>query len=354
MASHFTEFAMERMGFEKIPNEMELEATFSLVRAYRVEGIALKEIGADSLPDLCHKDQEFTFGFGNSLNEVCQYLSNEDFADNEEEWIKDNNVNPPFLIVNLSLNKFFTCKSGYWKKQKVKDRESIVTWDSFPEARESLKEKESEVIPPLIASLSVRLSFLNQPIQFKPIFSATCGKTKLGEKIYDLRDGISGRAFIPTNVNPDKVKTRIQDSLKLYDQLDSKVIRLFHAALQEDDRLKQFLNFCFVLERYTHEVFKRIKPQIHEMRVPPNIPNRIEALGKKFSFEPQAKCKGLSSQFHWCALLVWEKIDDQDVEDFKSIKDIRDDFAHGKNVTEATLPIDVAERLCLKLLSSHC
>lgn len=80
----FTNEIIEGMSFEKIPNETEFEATFNLIRVYQVEGIRPEEIGANSFADLSQNNSEFSFGFGNSLNEVCQYLCNEDFDDEKE------------------------------------------------------------------------------------------------------------------------------------------------------------------------------------------------------------------------------------------------------------------------------
>lgn len=346
---------IENMGFREISNEMELEATLSLVKVYQVEGITLKKDEANFLADLCHENQEFVFEFRNSLNEVCQYLLNEGFIDDKEKWMKDNDATPPFLIVYISLNKLFTCRSGYLKKEKEGNKEIISIYNCFSEEKRSLQDKKSKVIPQLITSLWVCLSSLSQSIRLRPIFCEVCIKTKLGEPILDLEAGkLLGKGKVSTEVNLVEVKTRIQDSLKLYNtQLDSKVTSFLHAALKENDRLKQFLNFFFVLEIHTHQVFKKIDFQNYVMKVN-NIPDRIQASGKKFFLEQQAESKTLSQRFHWCALLVWEKIDDKDIENFKSIKKVRDQIVHGENVPEATLPIDLAEKLCLKLLSSYC
>lgn len=160
-----------------------------------------------------------------------------------------------------------------------------------------MKLKESEVIPKLIASLSVHLSLSERPIRFRSIFQEIYGKTKLGESIDDVRIEVSGEMSVFKNMNPDEVKTRIQDSLKLYNQLDPKISSFLHAALVENDRFKQFLNFFFVLEIYTNQVFKKIDYKKHVIKVN-NIPNRIKASGENFFLEQQAGSKTLSQRFH--------------------------------------------------------
>jgi hypothetical protein len=357
-----SKYSIEAMDFTKITNGMEIEATFSLVRVYQVKGISLKEFSTNSLANLCYKDQEIAFGLGNSLNEVYNYMCNEKFDEHEEQWMQDNETVPPFLIIQINLNKSYTCKSGYWKKDKVNDEEIVVTYDCFSEAKRQLKDKDEKNVPLLISSLAVHFSSLNQPVRFKPIFREIFGKTSLGNTIVDVRIDMSATISISRSVNPSEIKTKIQDSLKLYSQLDYRIASLFHAALEETNRLKTFLHLFFVLERYTHQVFQEIDFQKCVIKAD-SIPDRVKVSGEKLFLELQVENKTpLELQkastkpllrFQWCALLVWEKISDQDIEDFKSLKKIRDKLSHGENVPEATLPVDLAEKLCLKLLSSH-
>ncbi len=348
MAITITE--IEHMGFEEIPNGMIIEATFSLVKVYQVEGILIKESESKAFADLCHKSNEFSFGFGNSLNEIYQYLFNEDLVEDENRWLEENKAKPPFLILDVSLNKFFTCKSGYWKKDK--DKNVTLTWNCFSEAKESLIMKSSVITPQIISSLSVHLSLLHQPIRFKSILTDICGKTKSGENIRDVFIETSITFFSSKMISLAEIKMKIQDSLNLYSRLDHKVSSFLHLALNENDRLKKFLNFFFVLEIYTHQAFKKIDFRNYVNCVN-QIPDRVMVLGEKFFLERQAESKTLSQRFHWCAILIWDNIDDNDIEIFKSIKKVRDKIAHGEDIPENSLPIDMIEKLCLKILYCH-
>ena len=340
----------EAMGFEQIPEGTEIKATFNLVRAYHIEGIILEESEVNAIENMCHKDKDFVFGFGNDLNKLSQYLFNEDLVD--DDWIKENDATSPFLIIHISLNEFFSCKLGYWKKEIIKDEEIISIYDSFPEAREILKKKESEIIPLIMASLSVSFSCLHESIKFQTILRETYGKTDLGKTIYDIRSEISGTLSILKSMNPLVIKTLIQDSLSLYDNLDHETSLFLYKALEEEDRLKRFLNLFLVLEIYTHRVFKKIAPPNQIIKAD-NIPIRIEVSGKKFFLEQQLGRKTtLSHRFYLCAFSVWEEINDQDIENFQSIKKIRNNIVHGEIIAEDELPINLAEKLCLKILSS--
>ena len=336
------------MGFNEIPKEMIIEATFNLFEVYQIEGIALKESESNALGDLCHKNVEFAFGFGNTLNEIHQYLFNEDLIEDENKWLQEANAKPPFLIVEVSLNKFFTCESGYWKK----DKEDILTWDCFSEAKELLRTKSSKLIPQIISSLSVHLALLHQPIRFKSILTDIYGKTKSGENVYDLVAKMSATFSTSTTVSSSDIKTKIQDSLNLYHRLDGKVSSFLHSAINETDILKKFLNFFFVLEIYTHQEFKKIDFRNY-VKCTHKIPDRVMVSAEEFFLERQVESKTLLQRFHWCAILIWDNIDDNDIELFKSIKKVRDKIAHGENIPENSLPIDMVERLCLKILYCH-
>ena len=329
------EDTLKSAGFEKIPEGVELEARFSLVNIYHVRGIVLQENGGNTLASLGCKYQDFAFGFGNNLNEIYQYLFHEDFNHDEETWSKDNNTTPPYLIVHISSNKAFTCKSDFFKFKEETDK--IFTLNSFSEAKDILKKKESEIIPKLITCLSIYFSYPDKPVQFIPIFREICGKTNLGDIIYDLEMQIQGSAYVLTNIYPSEVKVRIEDSIESYKSFDDQIGILFHAALREDSKFMKFLNFFLVLERYTNQVFEKWTTTINKAAI--LIPDEIKKKGE------------ITKRFYQCTKSLWEAVDDEDVSNFILMKNIRNDIAHGNNVNESDLLIDVVERLCLKILS---
>lgn len=333
------EETLKSAGFEKMPEGKELEASFSLVNIYHVRGIALQENGNNTLADLCHKHQDFAFGFGNSLNEICQYLFDEDF-DDEEKWKKVNNINPPysFLVIYIGLDKTFACESDIFKSKELG---KIITFNSFSEVKDTLKDKESKIIPKLITSLSTHFSCPDKPIQFIPISRKIHGKTNLGDVFDDLEIQGSGNIFTFTSIHPAEVKVRIEESIKSYNILvnilDDQVGILFHAALGEDNKFMKFLNFFLVLERYTNKMFEKWKRTINRAAI--IIPDEIKKKGK------------ITTRFYQCTKSLWKAVDDEDIDNFILMKDIRNDIAHGNSVNETEFPIGVAERLCLKILS---
>ena len=122
-------------------------------------------------------------------------------------------------------------------------------------------------------------------------------------------------------------------------------------ALEEPDRLKQFLYYFLFIERFTHSQFKKIDYDNYAKNMF-NIPARIKNVGMEFFKERQLDAKNLSQRFQWCSLLFWNEIDDSDVTSFKELKKTRDLISHGENVIESTLPVEEIRRLALKLLGS--
>jgi len=92
---------------------------------------------------------EFSFAFGNSINEITRKLCGYDFKQDEAAYIKEKRVSPPFFIIYFKIEKPFYCSSGYWKR----DDNRITTYNCFPSARKALETIKNKIIPPLISSL---------------------------------------------------------------------------------------------------------------------------------------------------------------------------------------------------------
>jgi hypothetical protein len=336
---------VKAMGFSEIPVGTRIEALFNLVLVYNVEGINFKDMPPESFANIIHRNEEFSFAFGNSINEIFKTILNDNFVENEGEWQKEKNTNPPYLVVHIGLKDPFVCETGYWKKEK----ENILTYDAFPIAKQLLKECERRVIPALISSLTLQFSKIHNPIRFKKIERVVFGKTITDENLFDIHSSMSAKGFTSRNVSPDEVKLKIRDSMNYYYNVDPKVSSLFHSGLEENDRFKQFLNFFQALEIYTHKVFKKIEFNLYVNKLN-NVPFRIKEAGTNFLLDRQSESKNLNDRFMWCAILVWDNLEDKDIEDFKSIKKIRDELSHGEQITESNLPNEKIEKLLLKIL----
>ncbi len=104
--------------------------------------------------------------------------------------------------------------------------------------------------------------------------------------------------------------------------------RLFSLGLGEEDEFKKFLYFFLALEIETHAVFGRID---HPTAL--NELFRGAARTRESTLlllQRQAdQLRNLYDRFVWCAASVWKNLRDEDVAQFKSLKQARDDIAHG-------------------------
>lgn len=341
-----TKYYIEALGFTEIPAGTKIEAFFNSAIAYKIEGITIKELTPESFSDVSYQGNEFSFSFGNSINEISRDLVGDDFVDDEAAWEKKNETSPPYFLIHFKINEPFSCCSGYWKK----DGDKLLTYDCFKNAKQKLKEIENKIIPPLISSLTIQLSKINRPIRFRFLDSAVYGKTSKGETLIDIYVDFSFSFSKQIAVSPSEIKEKIADSLRQYSKFEPRVSSLFYSGLKEEDRFKKFLNLYQALEIYTHKTFAQIDFEKHVDKFIPS-PMRLENTAKQLFIERQAENKNLTQRFIWCAILMWENIEDSDVVKFKEIKKCRDALLHGEKILESTLPVKDLESLLLKILS---
>lgn len=339
-----TKYGIKSMGFTEIPAGTKIEATFNSAIVYNIEGININELTPGSFADVCYQGSEFSFSFGNSVNEISRKLFDDDFVEDEASWQEENKANPPYLIICFKIKEPYFCTSGHWQK----DEEKLLTYDCFPNAKQALREMENQIIPPLVSSLTVQLSKIHRPIRFRFVAREVYAKTNKGETLFDVRVEFSASASTSTGVSPQEIKEKIIESIKQYSKFEPKVGSLFYSGLKEKDRFKKFLNLYQSLEIYTHKTFSQIDFEKHVDEVSPS-PTRLEKTARQFFIDKQAESKNLTQRFMWCAILKWGNLVDSDVVKFKQIKKCRDALSHGEEIPESTLPVEDLENLLLKI-----
>ena len=84
------------------------------------------------------------------------------------------------------------------------------------------------------------------------------GKTKDNKTLFDLKMTVSMNAFQSRPKSTVDINLSLRKSTNLYSSLDQKTSRHIFMALEEPDRLKQFLYYFLFIERFTHSQFKKI------------------------------------------------------------------------------------------------
>lgn len=345
----FTKHAIEMMGFTEHPESDALEIQFGVVRVYSIQGINFSPDTPSTISKAIEFGENCSAVISNSINDACRILTGDDFIDeDEEQWIKNNKVRPPFVLIYFKEFKTRTLKGGHRKEHEG----SIYTYDAFPEGKEDIRKWEKESLPSIFTSLVVHLSTLERPVSLIPVKRAISGTTNNGATLFDIKMTGSANIIVSSGKTSTELDISLSKSLELFKKLEYKTSRHFYSALNEEDRLKQFLGYFWFVERNTHRQFNALSYE-GDASLAFNVPLRLIQSGNLFFEGRFNDSKNLTQRFHWCAILAWDQLNDQDVSDFLDIKKIRDKLAHGEDILESELPVEKARILSLKLLGTE-
>lgn len=344
-----TKCSIEAMGFTEYPEDDSLEIEFAILKAFSLRGTYFQKD--------CETKSSESLSFGDnckvvvsqSINEASKLLTGDVVIDEpEEEWLSKKKATPPFVLIYFKESSSRTLNGG-WRQEKDG---YIYTYDAFPEGKLELRKWENESLPSIITSLTVHFSTLDRQATLVPVERSIFGITKGGQTLFDrkLSGSIEGSASSSKNVK--EINSSLQNSKTLYAKLTKETTRHVFAALDESDKLKQFLNYFLFLERYTHSQYKELSFD-EDVISTFNVPERLKDSGISFFKSQFDSAKNLSQRFHWCAMLAWSQIDDSDLACFLELKKIRDKVAHGEEIDESTLPVDKIKTLALKLLGTE-
>jgi hypothetical protein len=339
---------IEAMGYKEHHEDDVLIAKYGVLNVYTLQGIHLDE------DDTAINTKKFTFGenctlaISQSINKASQLLTGENYTDESEEtWLSQQKAVPPFMLIYFKENKERKLQGGF----RQEDESYIHTYDAeFDEDSEVIK-WEKQKLPSIITSLTVHFSTLKNQVKFIHVDKSFFGKTKNGKTVFNTKFSMSGELIFPVIKKTNDLALNIKSSYDLYSQLNEKSSRHIYAALGETDRLKKFINYFLFIERFTHSQYKKLSGN-YEISPIFNIPERLNDTGLEFFKSCQENAKNLSQRFHWCALLVWDNIDNQDIKNFKKVKSIRDKISHGEDIGDTSLPVEIIKILALKLLGT--
>lgn len=337
--------ALKNMGFDNFNEDNSFEATFHSITIYQIRGIVDNSDFSNSPSLLTKITDDVSLSIGSSLNDICNTLTGEDWVDNEEEWKKEKNISPPYLMVLVNLPGSTTCKSGFIKH----DKDKLVTYNCFTEEKEQIAKFEKEKSYPIVTALSATLSAENQLVTFHPIEKSVYGITADGKQIHDMLMTAHGEMSTAKVFQISEITIGIETAFKIGKSLHYKVGYFFDLATNEKDNLKKYLYYFLVLEVHTHQIFKNLD-YISSFDSINSLPDRIEKEAKALFQTYQKDAKNLVHRFIWCSLLSWKDISDEDIQLFKELKKIRDQIFHGEEVDLRALPINQARLLALKMI----
>lgn len=338
------------MGYKEYPDTDVKEVGFGTIRIYSLQGITIQNDYEEKKSEVITLLDRCTVVIAQSVSEAFKLLTGKVFFDDEEKWLSEKKVAPPFLLIYFKESALVELKGGY--RQEIDGY--ILTYDAFPEKNKEIREWENEVLPGIVTSLTVNLSTINKKfttkVKLELIDRSVFGLTKDGIILFNFKLTASAVGYAPSPISIEQINASLLNSTRLLPTLTKGVCRNFYAALNEPDRMKQFLGYFQFIERYTHATYKTIS--FNDVKEVFNIPQCINEPVSKIFESIFSESKNLTQRFHWCAIIAWDNIGESDVNGFLQAKKVRDRLSHGEHVEDSKLSVETVKELALKILSA--
>lgn len=322
--AQLSNYALEAMGYSLIGPSEKLNAKFTRVDVFSIQGISLR---APVLPQMQSKMNGISFrmAMGASLNEVCMQLVDDNFAEDEGKWKRETQFLPPYLLLTFGPTKEFNCSATHCKEESG----AITTYDGFRDAKVELQEQYDAVVPPILTALSLCFSGDGSSVRFPHRATAIVGESIDGKKVYDWRLRFDAQASVSIAVSGENAAETMALALEKVKELNRNFVAFFHLGSAEMDPLKKFLNFFLSVERIIHSAFSEIDHRAAVSSLMVGHP-KIARSGQKLLDAHRDSWKDLKNKFIWCAMHKWTHLTDDDVDLFERLKSVRDGISHGK------------------------
>jgi hypothetical protein len=344
MAVQFSDQVLEAMGFRALQKTELIAARFHCLHVYEIQGLTLAE---KSLPARLSNigGRVYSIAFGTSVNAVSHALVGNELSEDEHEWQRELKCTPPYCVVHFGPTELqrFSGTHGRFEDPM------IHTYDGFQVARRELKIWANDVLPSLLAGLAASFNTNETPVKFLPIDSAFYGITCDGQTVLDTYISVNATGHVSSSLTANEATDRLESAVSIAKGMNQKVAQFFHLALHEVDPLKRFLYFFLAVEIETHATFATVD---HAQNISNLIhsPSRATKTAQAFFDSQREKWTNLRDRFAWCVLCAWPSLSDTDVDNFKHLKKIRDEIAHGSIANPPTDAVMLIEKLATKLL----
>lgn len=312
------------MGFQELPEGQVITAAFKSITVFEARGIMLESGAVEAANGSC-AGVAYRIAASASVNAACQALLSDSYSDDEEEWKNKRKCSGPFILISVGPTDEYTCHFG-WIRSEADG--SITTHDAFPALRGELSRREDLILPRLRSALTCVMNESDQYVALRKIENTRVGLTKEGVTVRNIRIDFHAEGYASFKLDQNVLRDRLSKSIRLADTLSPKASGLFALGLDETDEFKKFMCFFLALEVETHAVFGKIdqaaslQRMVHGSAI---LRNSIVQL-----LERQSKTlSNLFDRFVWCATFSWSNVTDADVDQFRALKNARDNIAHG-------------------------
>ncbi len=291
--------ALNRMGFSKIDPPLAITARFRRMIMYSIDGINLPDGGIARLSSSI-EDLHYSIGFALDPNHICRSLCDDDWVDNVSAWEKENQCKGPYALLVLKLTEPQTDMCTFAMQSET----SIEAYDCFNHARGLLDEFEQKLRSTAMSAALVALSKYTEAPLIREVDRVTVGLSTDSKIVRPFN--IRGHAELRVNraLRSGQYDTFLDLIERTSKTIPPRCAKFFWLGCNEKDNLKSFIYTFLALEVLTHQYFDCV----------PNKNTKIRDLSKKFQF---------------CAEHIWADIDQADCAIFSTLKDLRNDIAHG-------------------------
>ena len=340
---------LEGMGFKKLDAQAPILARFWLLHVGRIQGLRVDGdhvVSQRALEDLA---LPCTVSVGSSLNHIVQSLLGDDFADDESAWCKERDALPPFVVTIVGPTRVEEITQGWWKDGEAS---GLVTYESFGGIKSELRKICDIAMPRIYAALTIQYADKSHPVKLRPIETIVVGRTTEGQTIHDLRIQMSATGTVSSSIDSEELSELTVQAIRTYTSIDSRVATFLYSGEIETDQLKRFLHYFVALEISTHSAFKLTDESSTGM-LSQSLPENIVEQGGSLLRRQYGELRSLVDRFVWCAATLWPHVGDRHVVEFKRLKKIRDDVAHGNTAGVAHSDAEAARNLVLHVLRAQ-
>jgi hypothetical protein len=343
MAVHVSNYVLETWGLKALPTAQRLAATFHSLHVYEVRGFTFET--STILGPIAGTVHGFPYALcvGDSVNAICHALVGQEYADSEEKWRVDHKAAPPYLVIHMGPTARHEATITHAKEEG----RAITTYSKFLLAKAELKEIEGKVLSPLLSGLTCSFSLHEPPAHLVPTDSRAFGITDDNRTVDDFSLNVSAQLTLASKLSSVKIEERVSAGIALADAMNVQVARFFHLALSEEDPLKRFLYFFLAIENKIHTTFKAInhtKNISQFVSAPARVAASTEAL-----FNAHKHWTNLRDRFIWCTICIWTHLDEADIKEFETLKEVRDKIAHGSLASPPHFSVLQVQKLATKL-----
>ena len=242
---------MEAMGFSKLPDPLDLSAQCTVLTLYSLPYVQWPK------GEHIHIKTEsgLSFCIAGSPSEASKVLTQDQYIEEEENWLETNNFRPPFILFRFDSSEFFTAKASWISR----DKDLLTTYRAFSDPKKiTIERSRTEVISSLRLVHEI-FSQLKQKYVCNYCDTAVIFITKNGQRIREIDITMNAHAIVGNKLDFVALQhilgRRFKDENPQIEYLDD----LLEKSSREGNETRRFQMIFTAIERFVEVIFKGFK-----------------------------------------------------------------------------------------------